>query len=755
MVMAEGSAVLRRNRPGTKAKDFYNWPDESFEEMDSTLAVQQYIQQNIRSDCSNIDKILEPPEGQDEGVWKYEHLRQFCLELNGLAVKLQSECHPDTCTQMTATEQWIFLCAAHKTPKECPAIDYTRHTLDGAACLLNSNKYFPSRVSIKESSVAKLGSVCRRIYRIFSHAYFHHRQIFDKYELRNITVKAIRPLVDDVFTRLTAEEWRQLKLGAPSSVTKFLLAELVMNMTSTVTSKLSAALGKEGMSMTVEKVQSSLGDALRKSLAPGGSTDSESLDQFTKLVAEEVTERIKASRASYSTSTQSNGPPRCHQTTPNQLEKMVSCLCRVLKKSASDIQGLFKPRLRSQKTFDLLDKLSPGKTTSSDSDSTSRSRNSDRASTVRSSDRGTSEDVQEILKKELRDILEHLVYEMSESDLSGLISESSLEFKAASDEIYQIISKEGSVKSSAPSRGSESSKIPKGFWKGVGLKIKKLLAKLFGTTSLLKMGTRVQKKFSKETQVQSRESLKSLMDSVESLLLTDTKDRVSPANASVLSDVLYRYITADLSVATPVEETKVSVPKSHRKMYSDIQERVINFLPLMNWWFSKEAGDYTQRVTSALMEIESLVVSHVSEVDTAKEQEASRKKTYVRLLMEQLVTRVYAKAKVNWFFGEQKDITKKLFEKTWAEVQDIDFDVSPKTIDKLLKAVFKDLCKTWGCPEMLLLSIRQKEPENETFLCHRFTRFVMKYNLMSKDNLIVPILEEEVQNTSSAGESEA
>ncbi|RXN28950.1 MOB phocein isoform X3 [Labeo rohita] len=181
-----GDKVLLPEYGGTKViledKDFYNWSDESFEEMDSTLAVQQYIQQNIRSDCSNIEKIMEPPEGQDEGVWKYEHLRQFCLELNGLAVKLQNECHPDTCTQMTATEQWIFLCAAHKTPKECPAIDYTRHTLDGAACLLNSNKYFPSRVSIKESSVAKLGSVCRRIYRIFSHAYFHHRQIFDKYE---------------------------------------------------------------------------------------------------------------------------------------------------------------------------------------------------------------------------------------------------------------------------------------------------------------------------------------------------------------------------------------------------------------------------------------------------------------------------------------------------------------------------------------------------------------------------------------------
>ena len=65
---------------------------------------------------------------------------------------------------------------------QCCAIDYTRHTLDGAAQLLNSNKYFPSRVSIKESSIAKIGSICRRVYRIFSHAYFHHRALFDAFE---------------------------------------------------------------------------------------------------------------------------------------------------------------------------------------------------------------------------------------------------------------------------------------------------------------------------------------------------------------------------------------------------------------------------------------------------------------------------------------------------------------------------------------------------------------------------------------------
>jgi|ERR1712137_616923 len=177
--------VLRRNRPGSTRADWSNWPDQEFSNMESIHAAQMLIQQRIRNCRLSIDKILEKPEGADEDVWKYEHLRQFCQELNGLATRLQVECSPTSCPQMTATDQWIFLCAAHKSPKECSAIDYTRHTLDGAANLLNNSKYFPSRVSLKLASVTKLGSVSRRIYRIFSHAYFHHRQIFLDFENLN------------------------------------------------------------------------------------------------------------------------------------------------------------------------------------------------------------------------------------------------------------------------------------------------------------------------------------------------------------------------------------------------------------------------------------------------------------------------------------------------------------------------------------------------------------------------------------------
>lgn len=147
------------------------------------ISVQQYIQQMVRKDPSDVEAILEPPPTQNnDACWKYEHLRQFCNQLNGIAVRLQVECDPKQCVQMTATEQWIFLCAAHKDPKECSALDYTLHTLHGAATLLNSNKHFPSRFDIKESSIQRLSSVARRVYRIFAHTYFHHRSLFDEFE---------------------------------------------------------------------------------------------------------------------------------------------------------------------------------------------------------------------------------------------------------------------------------------------------------------------------------------------------------------------------------------------------------------------------------------------------------------------------------------------------------------------------------------------------------------------------------------------
>lgn len=93
---------------------------------------------------------------------------------------------------MRASE-WQYLCAVHDPPKSCSAIDYCCHTLDWAANALTSSKMFPSRLglgSTPHGSVDKvlaqqmkeITNIFRRVYRIYAHAWFQHRDMFWRVE---------------------------------------------------------------------------------------------------------------------------------------------------------------------------------------------------------------------------------------------------------------------------------------------------------------------------------------------------------------------------------------------------------------------------------------------------------------------------------------------------------------------------------------------------------------------------------------------
>jgi hypothetical protein len=75
-----------------------------------------------------------------------------------LAVTLKDACTAETCAQMKATDEWMYLCAAHKQPQECCAIDYIVHTLDGTAGL------------------SRVGSRTRPHTHAHTHAHVHTRQ---------------------------------------------------------------------------------------------------------------------------------------------------------------------------------------------------------------------------------------------------------------------------------------------------------------------------------------------------------------------------------------------------------------------------------------------------------------------------------------------------------------------------------------------------------------------------------------------------
>lgn len=175
-------------------------------QLDSPFQLQEHLKalyhHHTKSDRANTTMALSretarilanPPEGVDRSLWLYELCRLLVMKANSLIVAFFEEkppCSSATCPEMRASE-WQYLCAVHDPPKSCCAIDYCCHTLDWAANVLTSQKNFPSRLTLgsettggSQQGLRQLTNVFRRVYRIFAHAWFQHRQSFWEVEGR-------------------------------------------------------------------------------------------------------------------------------------------------------------------------------------------------------------------------------------------------------------------------------------------------------------------------------------------------------------------------------------------------------------------------------------------------------------------------------------------------------------------------------------------------------------------------------------------
>ncbi|KAH0075099.1 Mob1/phocein, partial [Aureobasidium melanogenum] len=144
----------------------------------------------IAIDKATAQSLAQPPPGVDRGIWLYELCRFLTQKANMMACGLFADdppCSAATCPEMRASE-WQYLCAAHEPPKSCCAIDYCCHTLDWCATALTSTKLFPSRLGLgtetlsAQAQIRKMTEVFRRVYRIFAHAWFSHRDVFWRVE---------------------------------------------------------------------------------------------------------------------------------------------------------------------------------------------------------------------------------------------------------------------------------------------------------------------------------------------------------------------------------------------------------------------------------------------------------------------------------------------------------------------------------------------------------------------------------------------
>ncbi|KAL5372233.1 hypothetical protein PMIN02_012653 [Paraphaeosphaeria minitans] len=200
------NGASRRIRPGTKAEDMTEGPplvelseiDSAFQLTEHLKALHNFFTHPIGSETTTAvdreiaQKLATPPYNVDKTLWLYELCRFLTQKVNAIIIALFSDsppCSSTTCPEMRASE-WQYLCAVHDPPKSCCAIDYCCHTLDWAANTLTSPKNFPSRLamgtdqSTQHQQQRNLTNIFRRVYRIFAHAWFQHRDMFWKVEGR-------------------------------------------------------------------------------------------------------------------------------------------------------------------------------------------------------------------------------------------------------------------------------------------------------------------------------------------------------------------------------------------------------------------------------------------------------------------------------------------------------------------------------------------------------------------------------------------
>ncbi|KAI9695486.1 MAG: hypothetical protein M1820_008588 [Bogoriella megaspora] len=210
------TGASRRIRPGTKAEDMAEGPPlVDLQDIDSAFQLTEHLKSlhyflthpstvtsSVPLDRDLSNQLATPPQNTDRALWLYELCRFLVQRANTIVVALFADsppCSAITCPEMRASE-WQYLCAVHDPPKSCCAIDYCCHTLDWASGVLTSPKIFPSRLSLGTGAdggrngglhsvqqiegvnathqVRQLTNIFRRVYRIFAHAWFQHREVF-------------------------------------------------------------------------------------------------------------------------------------------------------------------------------------------------------------------------------------------------------------------------------------------------------------------------------------------------------------------------------------------------------------------------------------------------------------------------------------------------------------------------------------------------------------------------------------------------
>lgn len=359
------------------------------------------------------------------------------------------------------------------------------------------------------------------------------------------TAQTLRPSVDSFFDRITVEQWTLITQGCPDDTTKMLLADLILEMISSVTAAISSAVEEDPACR--DTLVSALDVSLRRSLTEVLHIEEHADDVSVRCVTDMIKEEVKEGLEAFF----SGSPQKI--TTLCSLNSMILIVTNVMKKFSRRVKKFFKPRKAERRKEPQVEEQAPPSP----------------------------------LSQELKDIVSPILDIVPDRDYEEVFSETATEIQALSEDIGTLL------------EGTKGSRNPLKLCKR---KIVNFLAKSYLKVWIHRLVGQLRRQHPQLRTGDGSKAARSIAAAVtewleaeqqNSLVLgfhTATSDE--SAFTTTVSELIYRGLLADADV------------QRNPELFEDIRKKAWKFESSMNWFLKSLVVKFAAKVNilSPIME---------------------------------------------------------------------------------------------------------------------------------------------------------
>lgn len=475
--------------------------------------------------------------------------------------------------------------------------------------------------------------------------------------IETLTVDNFRSSVKTLFEKITEEQWNLIISGCTDLKTRILLAEFLLDIMTLTTASLLAEIksNPKRRASIVSSMNESFPRSFSEALAIPDQAEDETLRSLSEMIQTEVGKNLEAILSKNK-----------ERVTPFfGLDSMIRYASGLLKRFGKKMKKSFVPKKHKQEC---------------------KVQHEEYGRVLSGSDR-PPKGIQEILEEELNEIVSPMLEHVPATEYEKVWNDTALEISVLSGDLLK-----------SHDKTQDKKKLRK-----IRCKVRNFFTKCFLNIWIHHLIDQLKRKHCPSKKAESTESVKELIDNIESWLHSKNEtsivlalDNVSNSNNLVFTEKLFqllnKYWQENIQKA---DGRRKALPKSQYELHADIWRKSWTCQVMMNWFLKTvltqlvESVNLPARKTTTQPEVVPL-----DHTERAHDARYTANQVYIRFLIEKIVHHLYQDAKMVPNYNI--DLVDHMFQKVCSELQDVECHITANSFKRLDETIHKSLCKQLG-----------------------------------------------------------